>query len=424
MHPLSDRVSRASRTPRCACSLSLHHGRSRRISVAALLLAGLTALIPVLPARTQAQTVALKRYETRYYTIFTDLDADAVREATLRITHMAEEYQRRTRGFAGEIRERLPFYLFNKAQDYVAAGAPAGTAGVFMGDRLMAIAGEDAGGYTWHTVQHEGFHQFVHAVIKGDIPIWANEGLAEYFGESVWTGDGFVSGVVPPERLAQLRRRIREGSLKSIEEMMLLSHAMWNAEGAVANYDLAWSMVHFLAHAEDGKYQKPFAGFLRGVSGGDKWPEAWKRNFGSDVKSFQQRWLQYWQGLEPNPTRDLYARASAETIAAFLGRAQTQRQFFKDWDELVATAKDGRVSVGKNDWLPSALLDEAIARTRRVGDWSLERRGGMTRVLCRLDDGTQLVGSYKLKAGRFDSAEVKVTPARSKPGSAGEKRGG
>ena len=34
------------------------------------------------------------------------------------------------------------------------------------------------GSRTWHVVQHEGFHQFVFAVIRGEIPTWVNEGLA------------------------------------------------------------------------------------------------------------------------------------------------------------------------------------------------------------------------------------------------------
>ena len=59
---------------------------------------------------------------------------------------------------------------------------------------------------TWHTVQHEGFHQFAHVVIRGDLPIWVNEGLAEYFGEAVFTGDGFVSGVIPPTAMTGIRR--------------------------------------------------------------------------------------------------------------------------------------------------------------------------------------------------------------------------
>ena len=40
-----------------------------------------------------------------------DLDADSVKEATLRVTQMAEEYHARTKSFAGAIQSRLRITL-------------------------------------------------------------------------------------------------------------------------------------------------------------------------------------------------------------------------------------------------------------------------------------------------------------------------
>jgi len=140
-------------------------------------------------------------YESRYYTIHTDLGPADEKEAEIRMTKMAEEYHARTVAFSGQVTQRLPFYLFRNADDYYAAGAPAGSAGAFIvdasGERLMAIAGEQTDAQTWHVVQHEGFHQFAHAVIHGDLPMWVNEGIAEYFGEGLFTGDNFITGLVP-----------------------------------------------------------------------------------------------------------------------------------------------------------------------------------------------------------------------------------
>lgn len=382
----------------------------------ALRLAFLAALASLLVSSTAAgQTVALKRYETKYYIIFSDLDADTVREATLRITQMAEEYHARTKGFAGEIEARLPFYMFDKASDYVAAGGMPGSAGVFMGDRLMAIAGKDAGGQTWHIVQHEGFHQFVKAVIKGEIPIWANEGLAEYFGESLWTGDDFVTGIIPPERLARLRKRMAEGALKPLESMMLLPHEVWNAQLSLENYDQAWSMIQFLAHGDNGKYQKPFNGFLRGVSNGERWTEAWKRNFGSDVKGFEQRWRDYWEKMDPQAAQDLYARATVSTLTGFLGRAQSQKQTISSWDDFVSTARANGFKSAKEDWLPRGLLEDAVKRSQRFGSWTIEKRGNLNGVVCELDDGTKYIGTFKLRGQRIGGVDVKEVAGK-KPG--------
>ena len=83
----------------------------------------------------------LKRYDTKYYVIHSDLDQDTVREAALRITKMVEVYADRCRSFTGKISTRLPFYLFRHPQDYYAAGGMPGSTGVFTGDKLMAVAG-------------------------------------------------------------------------------------------------------------------------------------------------------------------------------------------------------------------------------------------------------------------------------------------
>src|SRR3954468_12999444 len=147
----------------------------------------------------------LRVYESPHYLIHTDLPPAEAREAQVRTTRMAEEYVRRTAGFAGQIKGRLPFYLYKDLPDYTRAGGVEGSAGAFDGDKLMAVTLRRDDGVislaTWHVVQHEGFHQFAHAVIGGKVPMWADEGLAEYFGEGLFTGDGFVAGLIPQARL-------------------------------------------------------------------------------------------------------------------------------------------------------------------------------------------------------------------------------
>src|SRR5580692_6239661 len=99
-------------------------------------------------------TQNLTVYQTPYYVMHTDLDPIMAREAALRMTRMAEEYHRRLGGFGGEIRTRLPFYLFKNLDDYYAAGAIHGSVGLFVGDALLACAGEHPNAETWHIIQH------------------------------------------------------------------------------------------------------------------------------------------------------------------------------------------------------------------------------------------------------------------------------
>ena len=369
-----------------------------------LFLAVITGLVVQVHARAK-----LKTYKTKYYIIHTDLDTDGVQEAVVRMTAMADEYRRRTRGFSGKLRKRLPFYLFRNSKDYYAFGGLKGSAGVFMGGALMAIAGEKTSEQTWHIVQHEGFHQFAHATIGRDLPIWADEGMAEYFGQAIFTGDGFVVGVIPPRRLARLKKEIKENKIKSFSKMMTMTNRQWIKEMAPVNYDQAWSMIYFLIRAENGKYQKATTGFLKDISRGRPYLDAWTRNFGPKIKIFEKRWREYWLALPKNPTADLYDKAVAATLTSFFARAYSQRQKFKNADEFFQTARAGKLKAHKKDWLPPSLLTNALDKAGKTGKWSIKAtKGRPPKLICIRDDGKQFVGAFLLKSGRVSKVNVEI----------------
>lgn len=352
----------------------------------------------------------LPTYETAYYVIHTDLAGDDVREAGIRMTRMAEEYHQRTRAFAGAIRQKLDFYLFKDPQNYYDAGGVPGSAGVFVRDRLMAIAGNDVDGDTWHVVQHEGFHQFADAVIGGDIPIWINEGLAEYFGEALFTGDQFITGIIPPWRLERVKESIKNHQFMPLQRMMHLSHLEWNQNISIANYDQAWTMVHFLAHGENGAYQNAFSQFMTRIGKGQKWTLAWNETFGDPAK-FEERWQKWWTELPDGPTAELYHRATVLTITGFLARATAQQQKFSSFDEFAQAAERGALKCRKEDWLPPRLLSDAMLDARAGGGtWTIDAPSGgkPATVSFRCEDGSTYVGHFTLSAGRVKKTWVDV----------------
>jgi hypothetical protein len=339
-------------------------------------------------------------YASPYYQIYSDLDKERVQEAILRMTRMAEEYHDRTREFSGAIKQKFPFYLFRNRDDYYAAGAMAGSAGVFMvrdGEaRLMAIAGEKSTNGTWHIIQHEGFHQFAYAVIGGNLPAWLNEGLAEYFGEGIYTGDGMVTGVIPPGRLKKVQENIKGRRFKSIQSMMMLSHDQWNQEMNGLNYDMAWSMAHFLAHGENGKYQGAFSQFVRDLGRGRPWDKAWLANFGS-AEGFEKRWADWWLAQEPMATRDLYVKAVVSSVASYVGRAAQQKQTFDDLAEFTRAAKEQSIKLPPNDWLPPTLATSMLELKEKLGDevkYELGKDARGPQVIANLPDGTRLVATF------------------------------
>jgi hypothetical protein len=375
------------------------------------ILAVIALLFLAAPALAEMQT-----YDTKYYIIHTDIDRDDVKEAIIRMTKMAEEYHERTKSFAGVITKKFPFYLYRSPEDYYNNGGMPGTAGVFIvdesGARLMAIAGQKTTLDTWHTVQHEGFHQFAHAVIGGKIPTWLNEGLAEYFGESIFTGDGFVTGIVPPWRLERLKREIQDNQTKSIRDIMLVSSQQWLMEMNIRNYDQAWSMVHFLVHADNGKYQSAFAACIRGISQGRSFDRAWLDSIGP-IQGFEDRWKEYWLSQTPSPTSSLYARADVATLTSFLARATAEHQTFKDYQAFSAAAEAGELRISPQDWLPPSLLANTLRTMNADQHPELHPglRSGQNKqpvLTMALPDGTLLTGWFSLQGTRVDQVNVEV----------------
>ncbi len=379
----------------------------------------LPALLLICLAGAAPAGPALKQYDTRFYTIFTDIDPDSEREAAIRMTRMAEEYHERTKDFSGVITQRMPFYLFRTPAEYNAAGGPVGTAGLFVvddnGGKLMAIAGQKTTLNTWHVVQHEGFHQFAHAVIGGTMPPWMNEGLAEYFGEAIFTGDGFVAGVVPPWRLTRLKASISAGRLMNVADMMQLTHEQWWKQMNIDNYDQAWSMVHFLVHGDDGRYQQAFSACIREISRGRTFERAWADSIGS-TDGFQERWKSYWMSQPASPTSHLYAQAIVATFTSFLARATVLNQTFRSFEDFRTTIENGKLKISNEDWLPPSLLAQTIDAVDTYGrPVLLIRPGRQPQLSLTLQDGVKLTGTYTLLGEKVEHVSVESTdPAKAR----------
>jgi len=357
----------------------------------------------------------MKKYESRYYLIHTDLDPDDAREAYVRMDAMAEEYHRRTKGFGRTIRRKLPFYLFRTREDYYLAGGKIGSAGMFVvhprESKLMAFAGKKLSPYTWHVIQHEAFHQFAFAAISHRLPVWVNEGLAEYFGHGIFTGDDFITGVVPPGRLERLKGALKAEKLKPFSKMMSLSHFEWSVGMSMYNYDQAWSMIHFLVHGEEGKYVKPLSTFISNISRGSPYEKAWIRSFGRDIDGFEKKYRQWWLAQGKNPSADVYARVAASTMNSFFARSCSQQQRFESADAFFKSARAGKLKCHKLDWLPPGLLAQHLPQAARLGKWVIETPPRkLPQLVCQLEDGRKLVGTFAVRGGRVRRVSVKLVP--------------
>lgn len=353
----------------------------------------------------------MKVYANRFYEIHSDLDDDDVRMAQMRTTAMAREYLQQTRSFAtGRAPTRMPLYLFSRAEDYYAAGGPPGSGGCFTGNKLLAIIGPQATEQSWQVVQHEGFHQFAEQIISRKIPVWIEEGLADYFGNGIFTGDGFVTGIVFPHQRQMVQSLIKSENRRSIEDLMKVNSVQWASELDFTNYLQAWSIVYFLLHGEDGKYRKGFDQFLAALSRGTGWKPAWKAQFGTDVDALEQRWRQWWLALPDNATWDLHARAMVATATSYFARAVSQKQQFADADDFFRQARAGTLKSDPADWLGPRMIAERLYPIMWYGKYQIvQPPASQPQLHCTLRGGGKMIGTFRLSpAGRVESVSVEV----------------
>jgi hypothetical protein len=357
----------------------------------------------------------LREYQTPYYVIHTDLQADDLREAQVRMTRMFETYRSRTQSFSGQIDRRFEFYLFKNKDDYLKADGPPNSAGVFSGSVLMATAGGDLQ-KAWPVIQHEGFHQFAKFVIRGDMPTWLNEGIAVYFQDSLFTGDTYYTGLISPTRLSRLQAALKANRLKPFKDLTSISHDQWNRKLVQENYDQAWSIVHYLVHAENGTYQKAFTDYIDALSKGLPSARAWPQSRLPDLKSLEPQWRKWLVALPPDPTADQYTEAYAQTFATYLARAAGQHQRFRNFDLFAKAAKAGtvRTALGRggeeNDpWLPPRVLADAMDAAIRSGvKWAIVETSWGYNVIADCPDRMSVKASCDLRGPNLPKVSSQI----------------
>ncbi len=373
------------------------------------------------------------RYDGRWYVVYSDAPANQAYEAIRRLETACEEFARQTGATLNDQAppDRLPFYLYARHEDFADGLEPdrADSAGCYSGRELRATLDVDRFGSdgVWHVIQHEAWHQFAHRILGAgrDLPLWINEGLAEYFGQGLWTGDGLVTGIlaVGPDRasrtsaglhLDRLRRiqlRLRAGQFRSLEDLLALTAEQWNRELAVVNYDQVLSWALYFLHADGGKYREALAGYLRDVARGRPNEPVFRKHFGRDFETLEQAYRQWWLDRKVADFAVLHDRAAAETLMSFLLRAERAGLRFDNATDFLAAARRGDLDLDprteRRSWLPSDLLGRALRQAERHTGWSLRRDDSDRPVLTlRRDDGTVLrtVGSADRPPSADDNA--------------------
>ena len=130
----------------------------------------------------------------------------------------------------------------------------------------------------WQVLAHEGFHQFIGYELGDAVPVWLNEGLAQYFGNSSVKAGRLIPGSVDPVKLAGAQALLRVGQMPPVPELLAMDRATFYAN-PVLTYPMSWALVHFLMNRDGANFQSShFRRYLQDLR--------WNRN---DVESFRKR---------------------------------------------------------------------------------------------------------------------------------------
>ena len=137
------------------------------------------------------------------------------------------------------------------------------------------VAYEHAG--LWGVLAHEGFHQFVGYEMGREIPVWLNEGMAQFFENSVVKNGRLQSGTMDRNRLALAKSLIVARRAPTINELMGMDRAAFYGDASV-NYPVSWALVYYLSTQRGAVFRR----YLQDL----KWNRD-ARRFGRDSAQWQ-----------------------------------------------------------------------------------------------------------------------------------------
>ena len=306
----------------------------------------------------EARRVALRFEEIRaaFLAAFPDLRVDAGKPMS--VLALAD---------ADSMKEFLP--------DFWAAKDGVRPAGLFLGsfDKNYAVLRLDANG-TGENPFHSLYHEYTHAILRVNfrkLPLWLNEGLADYYGNAILEENGIELGRVSRAELGVLQHTplIPVATLMKVDQ----GSPLYNENSpASLFYAESWGLVHFLLTDPEAAKNKLLTKYFKLFEETDDAEEAARGAFG-DLKNLEERLQRY--ARQPNFRGDLLkskaslsdknlaarqlSRAEGQTLRAdFLqhsGHSREARPLLKEALELEPKLAAAHACAGYDDYLTLEL---------------------------------------------------------------------
>ncbi len=151
------------------------------------------------------------------------------------------------------------------------------------------------------------FHECTHLIMRqvcGDVPTWANEGLAVFFESARRTTKGMQLETIPFGRLWHLKKMMEQGEISLNHLCKLDGPNQYTGQ----YYPQGWSLIYYLLYAEKGKYRRNFESFFGGLVGSKYDGNSigtFAKHFGQEPDGLVYNWKEFIQAIEPKTTEEL-----------------------------------------------------------------------------------------------------------------------
>jgi tetratricopeptide (TPR) repeat protein len=284
---------------------------------AVIALAALLAAVATSPVRALPRKEAWIELRTANFTLFTDAGERNTRRIAADLERLRDVLAQLAPGVALNAPVPTYIFVFKNASAFapyqrIWAGKPLVSGGYFLSTELanyVAVNGDVRG-----DERAIIYHEYLHYVLRNqyaNLPLWLNEGLAEYYSTFEVAGDEAKIGLPIAEHVAWLRRNplIPLASLFAIGE----SSPEYNESSQRgAFYAESWALVHYLISGSPQRRQQA-AEYLRLAQAGAPPDQIFAQAFGADLAALERELRRYVQGYLFN-----YVRAAIRPEANFV----------------------------------------------------------------------------------------------------------
>lgn len=275
--------------------------------------------IPLLLAIGAAGPLCADQFMTlrsRTYRVTTDVNPALARQIAEHMDAVNQEYHRVFADIPSRARQTNPLFVFASKSDYLNHLSKygvngTGSGGMFYdrgaGSGLATFLEGHSIERTFQTLQHEGFHQFARFKFGSSLPVWCNEGLADYFAEGILARGKLTTGHAPVVRIEKIAAAIRAGEFIPFEKLLNMSKSEWNRRlrggEQGPQYDQSWSIVHFMYQSIPERREN-FRQYLVEMSRTGDNKAAFEKYFGwKNIPQLEAGWKKYMLAIKPSPER-------------------------------------------------------------------------------------------------------------------------